>query len=240
MMSNLIQRVVARARRKISEKLLSADTQAVRRARLTMLSPERLYRIERALARVNRARVEGDFAEFGVALGGSAIMAAKRLQGNRRFVGFDVFGMIPPPGAADSEDSHKRYQAITAGKSHGIDGDTYYGYVEDLFGKVSASFAEQGIPVDGKRVSLVKGLFADTIPTHLPERIAYAHVDCDWHDPVRDCLEALARTMTPRGIIIIDDYTSFDGCRRATDAFLATHWDFRLASPRLNAVVERR
>lgn len=69
----------------------------------------------------------GDFAEFGVALGGSAIVLGTSLDGRRCFDGYDVFGMIPPPGEKDGEDSKKRYRIIEARKSASIGGDVYYG-----------------------------------------------------------------------------------------------------------------
>jgi O-methyltransferase len=74
--------------------------------------------------------VSGDVLEFGVALGGSAIVLAG-IAGlaHRRFYGFDVFEMIPAPTSEkDDEKSKQRYNLIASGKSEGIGGDLYYGY----------------------------------------------------------------------------------------------------------------
>ena len=148
--------------------------------------------------------------------------------GGREFHGFDVFGMIPPPASdKDDEASKRRYAEIAAGKSKGIGGKTYYGYIPDLIEVVSASFARHGVPVDGARVVLHKGLFEETMPTGLAESVAFAHVDCDWHDPVRFCLTFLADRIAPGGAILVDDFHNYGGSRTATEEFLCERQDFR-------------
>jgi hypothetical protein len=47
--------------------------------------------------------ITGNFLEFGIALGGSAICLASEIGDGRRFLGFDVFGTIPPPSERDGE-----------------------------------------------------------------------------------------------------------------------------------------
>lgn len=48
--------------------------------------------------------------------------------------------MIPPPGEGDDVRSHERYAEIKDGRSKGIGGETYYGYVDDLYARVCDSF----------------------------------------------------------------------------------------------------
>ncbi|WP_352750147.1 hypothetical protein [Mesorhizobium sp. M0701] len=52
---------------------------------------------------MGREKVPGDFIEYGIALGGSAIYIASELDGDRHFHGYDVFGMIPSPTEQDDE-----------------------------------------------------------------------------------------------------------------------------------------
>src|SRR5688572_13192838 len=88
-------RHVARAlRNAITGFGLSPISRTVLREGLTYLTPSKLRRIEAALQSVGD--VPGDFAEFGVALGGSAILISNAAEG-RQFHGFDVFGLIPEP-----------------------------------------------------------------------------------------------------------------------------------------------
>jgi O-methyltransferase len=214
-------------RRLIYSARLSRTARAVRRERLTYLRSEPLYRLERALDRIMRENVPGDFLEFGVALGGSGIVIAKHLDEGRSFHGFDVFGLIPPPDSdKDGAVALQRYSVIASGSSEGIKGDVYYGYRHDLLAEVTGSFQRHGVAIDGHRISLHKGRFEDTWPAYASRQVAFAHIDCDWYSPVRFCLASVSERLSPGGVMILDDYHAFDGCRTATDEFLAEHRDF--------------
>jgi O-methyltransferase len=175
------------------------------------------------LTYLRREEVPGDFLETGIALGGGAILIADHLDSSRAFHGYDVFAMIPPPGDADPPDVHERYGWIVAGASQGLAGDTYYGYQDDLYERVSSSFESFGIPVDGSRVCLHRGLFADTL--HPTRPIAFAHIDCDWYDPVKLSLARIFPLLTPGGFLISDDYFDYAGAAQAVDEFRREHAD---------------
>ncbi|MGE0211177.1 MAG: TylF/MycF/NovP-related O-methyltransferase [Parvibaculaceae bacterium] len=210
--------------RRIALATLAPDARAIVNDRLTYLGAGKIRRIEDAVRRVDAAGVTGDFVEFGVALGGSGILLARRAGSRRRFHGLDVFGLIPPPTPPkDGPESTQRYDVIAAGRSTGLGGDTYYGYRENLFAEVEASFRRHDVPVDGDRVQLHKGLFEDTWPALNIQKIALAHIDCDWYDPCRFCLEAVADRVPAGGILILDDYHTYSGCRAATDEFTVAH-----------------
>lgn len=220
----VIPRPVRSALKRARAARVSPLARAVTAEGLTYLSPAKLRRLERALDSVGD--VPGDFAEFGVALGGSAILIASRAQG-RRFHGFDLFGMIPPPSSdKDDDKSRERYDAIRSGQSRGINGETYYGYRDDLYSEVKANFARHGVSVDGERIVLHKGLFEDTLPGAQIEAIAFAHIDCDWYDPVSYCLRSIGPKLNPGGAILIDDFHDYGGCRTAVEEFLVTHPEF--------------
>lgn len=207
---------------------LSSTARKVRRDRLTYLSREKMKRIEAAVAGLDRAGVAGAFVEFGVALGGSSIVLATAAQRTgRAFHGFDVFGMIPPPTANDTADVIERYEIIRGGKSEGIGGDDYYGYRSDLLADVRASIARFGLGAY-PALRLHKGLFEDTWPASGIGSVAFAHVDCDWFDPVTYCLNALLPVLSLGGVIVLDDYHDYESCRRATDEFLARTGDFTM------------
>ena len=54
------------------------------------------------------------------------------------------------------------------------------------------------------------------------EPLALAHVDCDWYDSVRTCLERIVPRLVPGGVLVIDDYYRWSGCRSAVDDYFAT------------------
>jgi asparagine synthase (glutamine-hydrolysing) len=189
----------------------------VRDQNLTYLEREALVGLFDAARRIERARVPGRIVEAGTALGGSAVVLAAAKSPARPLDLFDVFGLIPPPSDRDGEDVHARYQDITSGKSSGIGADTYYGYQDDLITKVAATLARLGYPPESNGIRLIKGLYEDTLHPEGP--IALAHIDCDWYDSVTVCLERICPLVPPGGVLVIDDYLAWSGCRTATDDY---------------------
>lgn len=221
---------------------LDKTARSVLRDRLTYLAPQRFFNIQQELRRIKANEVPGDFIEFGIALGGSSIFLAKHLDDKRSFHGFDVFGMIPAP-SSEKDDVHSkaRYEVIKSGHSKGLGNNLYYGYRDNLFEEVCQQFAAYGIAVNGGSVALHKGLFEETWPaaSQRIDRIAFAHVDCDWYDPVRYCLLAVADKIVSGGAIIVDDYNDYGGCRTATDEFLSERQEFRKEKNFGNLVIRK-
>src|SRR3954471_493317 len=131
----------------------------------------------------------GILIEAGCALGGSAIAIAATKSKTRPLFVYDLFAMIPPPSERDDADVHERYRVIKSGKSSGIGGKTYYGYVENLFDTVTQNFARLGFPIAANNIHLVKGMFQDTLQIDQP--VALAHLDGDWFDSVMTCLQRI-------------------------------------------------
>jgi O-methyltransferase len=232
------RQVLARGRTLAQHALLSPTARRVKRDRLTYLSAAKLRSLEAAIKHVLAARVPGDIVECGVALGGSGIVLATHMDAGRTFHGYDLFGTIPPPSDRDPAEAHERYARISAGEAKGLgDGDEYYGYVDDLFGQVQRSFARHGVAPAPGRVELHRGLFEDTL--QLSEPVALAHVDSDWHDPVTCCLERVGERLSRGGMIVVDDYNDYGGCRTACHEYLAGRDDLRVLRALPHLVVQR-
>jgi asparagine synthase (glutamine-hydrolysing) len=184
----------------------------------------------------------GLLVEAGCALGGSAIVLAAAKAPERRLDVHDVFSMIPAPGERDGADVHARFQRISGGQATGIGGDTYYGYEDDLMTKVAAAFDAFGLPLADNSVTLVRGLFQDTLPPPGAgaDPVALAHVDGDWYESVRTCLDRLGPRLAPGGVMVIDDYFKWSGCRTAVDEFLAEHPDTYQRERRTRLLLRRR
>jgi O-methyltransferase len=212
---------------------ISAIAQQVRDEHLTYLDPPKLELLEACVKEVRGVR--GDFLEMGVALGGSAIVLSNQMGRRRNFHGYDVFAMIPPPGVEDPPAVHDRYRTITEGRSEGIGGDTYYGYLDDLYDRVVVAFARYGMTVDDERIALHRGLFEDTLRPGGP--VAFAHVDCDWYEPVRLCIERIWPRLASGGLMLFDDYNDYGGCTKAVDEFAAAEPTATLRTTQPSAVL---
>ena len=72
------------------------------------------------------------------------------------------------------------------------------------------------------KVHVHKGWFEDTLSGFEPERpISVLRIDCDWYDSVLLVLRSLFDRVAPDGLVIIDDYMTWDGCSRAVHDFLS-------------------
>lgn len=199
----------------LRNKILAAR---VRSQGLTYLPMLKIAKILMAIRRIEGSHVPGNFIEAGCALGGSSILIAAAKSPARKFFVHDVFGIIPPPTSEDPEDVHRRYETIKTGAARGLAGQTYYGYRGDLRAEVESNFRRHGIDPQKNSVSLVQGLVQDTL--HVGGAVAFAHIDVDWHDPVKVCLERIHPQLVAGGTIILDDYNDWGGCRKAVDHFL--------------------
>lgn len=110
----------------------------------------------------------------------------------------------------------------------GLGDQEYYGYRSDLYGDVCRAFERHDIPVNDQTIQLHQGLFEDTLADFPDTPIAFAHIDCDWYDPVKLCLEQTHHRSVAGTIMLIDDYHDYEGCKTATDEFLAAHPEYEL------------
>lgn len=207
----------------ISNPLMFNVIRAVHAQRLTYLSRAALIDLYKAVQRLERQRVAGIIIEAGVALGGSAIVLARAKAPARPLWLYDVFAMIPPPSAQDGPDAHARYAQIAAGRSTGIKGQPYYGYEKGLLEKVQHNFSRFGVDLAQAHVQFWPGLFEETLRIDQP--VALAHIDCDWYSSVALCLDRITPHLAPGGILVIDDYHDWSGCKRAVDEYFAGRED---------------
>ena len=196
---------------------------AVRAESLTYVSEPALCELHGHVAAIEARGAPGILVEAGCARGGSAIVLAAAKHRARPLYVYDVFDMIPPPSAKDGADVHGRYGVIASGRAKGIAGQTYYGYERDLFGVVTENFRRHGIDLAAHNVRLVKGLFEHTM--HIGEPVALAHLDCDWYESVTTCLHRIVPNLVVGGVVVVDDYDRWSGCRAAIDEYFADRRD---------------
>jgi hypothetical protein len=171
--------------------------------------------------RVIDQSLPGSFVELGVARGGCAAMMAGvafREQGSNRVVWlFDSFEGLPDPTEADfvpgkGDLTGEHVRPLTKGACLGTEEE-----VQHLF------FEEFGFSKE--RVRFVKGWFLETLPSHRKEigEIAVLRIDGDWYESTKCCLDYLYDQVITGGSVIIDDYESCHGCRKAVDEFLVAN-----------------
>jgi hypothetical protein len=171
-----------------------------------MCSVARLRGLHEGVKWVIEKHLDGDIVKCGCARGGSAALMALTLRqlGERRNLWlFDTFEGLPAPTADDPD-----YEIA----------ELFTGSCLGQLDEVRKLFQDQGV-ADGVR--FVKGLFQNTISQSHIERIALLHIDGDWYESVKVCLEELYDRVVPGGIIQFDDYGYWKGARKAVDEFFA-------------------
>lgn len=196
---------------------------AIRRVRRnTMSSFERLATLWQQVAHLDRYSIQGALVECGVWKGGSAGMMALSHLGatggkpSRELHLFDSFEGLPEPGKLDGTKADSYSGHRMDGKMEAI--GKCVGPIEDV---ERLLFREIGYPE--KLVRFHKGWFQDTIHAGLrePSRIALLRLDGDWYESTKVCLDHLYDRVVPGGIVVMDDYGHWEGCKRATDEFIA-------------------
>ena len=69
----------------------------------------------------------------------------------------------------------------------------------------------------------MKGWFSETLPKAPIEKVAVLRMDGDTYESTMDALGLLYSKVSSGGYCIIDDYWSFDDCKRAVDEYRALH-----------------
>ena len=207
----------------IRDKETYAVIRRVRREKLTYLEHNALMDLYNRMRQVERENRSGIVVEAGCALGGSSLVIAAAKSQARPFKIYDAFETIPPPSDHDGPDAHTRYELISSGQATGIKGEVYYGYQQDLLESVRQTFRSFELPLRENSIDLVKGYYESTLQINSP--IALAHIDCDWHDSVMICLQQIEPNLVPGGVIVIDDYEAWSGCKIAVDKYFAGRED---------------
>ncbi|ETR65561.1 MAG: macrocin-O-methyltransferase [Candidatus Magnetoglobus multicellularis str. Araruama] len=174
----------------------------------TMLSEPRLFSLFSLAKSVCLKDIPGNFVECGVAAGGaSGLLSAviKRYSKRPRLLyAFDSFEGMPEPSIHDT---------LINGKSADSTG----------WATGTCSATEQSLLEVCKRlgttdiVKPIKGYFEQTLPTMKKQigNIAFLHMDGDWYESTKAILQNLYHRIVDNGIIQVDDYGHWAGCKKA-------------------------
>jgi len=178
-------------------------------SRYTMIS-KTAYLRNLALAQ-DFSNVPGAVVECGVWRGGMSAGMATVLGAGREYHLFDSFEGLPPAKEIDGQ-SAIAWQADKNSPS-------YYDNCAAEESEAAAAMKMSG----ASRFELHKGWFDKTIPLWSANAtpIAVLRLDCDWYESMKVCLSHLMPKVTRGGLIIVDDYYTWDGCTTAVHEYLA-------------------
>jgi O-methyltransferase len=181
----------------------------------SLVSPDRFYvlytLIQQAMA------VPGDVWECGVYKGGTASMFAEllaRANTDKSLFLFDTFEGMP-----ETDPDHDWHQ-------EGDFSDTTLQAVRDFVGH-------------GPLCNYRKGLIPDTFEGLDDQSIAFAHIDVDIYQSIKDCMAFILPRLSVGGFIVFDDYgfPTCPGAREAVDEVFLDRPEYPLCLPTGQAVV---
>jgi O-methyltransferase len=153
--------------------------------------------------------VAGDYVECGVWRGGMSA-AVSELLGKERMVHlFDSFEGLPPAKEIDGQEALDWQKNVTSP-----------GYYDNCT-------ADESFTMDAMKLArhqkykLYKGWFQNTLPGIQTSSIGILRLDGDWYDSIMVCLEVLFPKVVTGGIIVLDDYYTWDGCAKAVHDYLS-------------------
>ena len=175
----------------------------------TLIGYKRLQFLEESVKEIAFKKIEGDILEAGLWRGGASIFIKKMMDvvglSNQLFCADSFEGMPKPKLKADLDS---------------LDGD--YSKIEFFtveLEKVIENF--KSFNALDSQVHFVKGWFSETMPLlkEKIKKISLLRVDCDLYESTHDVLVNMYDKVSEGGFVYIDDYGSWEGCRRAVDEF---------------------
>jgi len=188
----------------------------------TMTNTVRLWSLYSALKYLNNNEIAGDIVECGVWKGGNLILSGmvekhkpEPSYDKRQIIGYDTFSGMTMPNSNEKKIGSKnlainKWKATNKGK-----------YVDWCYASLKEVSENYSNVVGTDNLRLIKGAVEDTLQVKrsLPERIALLRIDTDFYESVLISLQVLAPRVVNNGIIIIDDYGSWSGCKKAVDEY---------------------
>jgi O-methyltransferase len=169
---------------------------------LTMVGLRRLDDLQRCVESVVRDGVAGDLIEAGAWRGGASILMRATL---------DSLGDERTVLVADS------FQGFAAGADENLAG---FDFLAVPVEEVRESFARLGLE---RGVEFLPGFFEQSLAGLSGRTWSLIRIDADTYEPTRAALDALYPGLAAGGYVVLDDYGSFEGSRRAVDEFRAEH-----------------
>jgi O-methyltransferase len=159
---------------------------------------------------IERENIPGAIVECGVLDGGTAaLMAWATRQSGRPVHLFDAWRGLPDITPED-----------------GAESEPWTGEVVGSPARALSVMCKLGIP--RSRVTIHRGWFHETFSLAEIPQVALLHIDCDFYEPAKLCLEKWYPVLSRGGFVQLDDYSVFPGFKKAVDEFLSAHREVKL------------
>ncbi len=186
------------------------------------VSKERFLSLYQSVNYIYNNNIEGDFVECGVFRGGSAMMMAlsslrfkTNEQNLKKIWLYDTFeGMANPSKFDTNIINQKAIEQLNKKEKKENKKDIWaYSSLDNVKKNI------ENIGYENEKVIYIKGLVEQTLINNQPEKISLLRLDTDFYESTKSELEYLYPKLEVGGIILIDDYGHWKGCKKAVDDY---------------------
>lgn len=180
---------------------------------LTLLQYERIECNIKSIDYIINNNIDGDIVEAGVYKGGSILSMILRLEErhilNRQIHLYDTFN-----GMTESSEYDIDLNNIKAKDA-----------IDDYLCKCDLDSVKNNIKNNSAYPSnLIQYHVGDILKTKfIPEKISILRLDTDWYESTKFELDNFFDKVSIGGVIMVDDYGHWNGCKKAVDEFLLKH-----------------
>lgn len=152
-------------------------------------------------------QAHGDIVEFGCYIGTTSLFLSRYMrQSGKKLYVYDSFEGLPEKSVQDQSPAGAQFKAgeLAASKADFV-----------------RQFKKAGLPLP----VITKGWFRDVSSDRLPPEIAFAYLDGDYYESIRDSLRLVWPRLAGGSAVVVDDYANeaLPGAARAVDEWLQNH-----------------
>jgi O-methyltransferase len=102
----------------------------------------------------------------------------------------------------------------------------------DEFSDTSVELVLRNIQPRNNNILVHKGFFPDSIPSDMDaQTFAFVHLDADLYEPIVEGLRYFYPRLAPHGVLVVHDYNSWPGARKAVDEFFSDKPEMPIPMP---------
>mgnify|MGYP000866007847 CR=1 FL=1 len=173
-------------------------------------------------------KIEGDIVECGVFKGANCRFICDYLKSinneNINIFLYDTFEGMPSASINDINIFTKKnynFYLKKMQKNNEVDNFHKYENIENVKKLLLQT------NYNNNKIHFIKGLVEKTIPKTIPNKISLLILDTDYYDSTKHELHHLYPLVEKGGIIIIDDYGTWSGVKKAVDEYFVNLNDFK-------------
>jgi len=189
--------------------------------KISTTTQERQWALIQSIKYIKDNNIKGDMVECGVYKGGNIAIIkslSKKLKINKKIFAYDTYDGMSEPSKFDIERNLNK-SAKELLKEATKDNLKVNIWCYENLDSVKKNILK--IARDTKNIFFVKGDVNKTlrVKKNLPKKISLLRLDTDFYLSTKVSLEILYPRLVKNGVLIIDDYGNWKGCKKAVDDY---------------------